>query len=98
MREQPTYKHYTRGGQISFHNLRMWDQITKTLIILCLVVWAMLTGALTYFLIPFEKIEQALSYYGAYTLKLLGKKHDFQLLFEGHIHVQSVDALLHYPY
>ena len=35
MRQQPNFKHYTRGGQISFHNLRMWDQITKTLVMIC---------------------------------------------------------------
>lgn len=96
--EEPNFKHYTRGGQISFHNLRMWDQITKTLAWVCLFLWLMFTGFFTYFLTPMEKLEQALAYYYACFLNLVGKEQDFNLLFHGKHYKQTVGSLLHYPY
>lgn len=98
MREQPNFKHYTRGGQISFHNLRMWDQITKTLTLLCLFLWVILTGLITWAFTSPEKLAHAIAYYYATFLNTVGQRHTFTLYFHGKTYQQSVEALLHYPY
>lgn len=98
MREEPNFKHYTRGGQISFHNLRMWDQITKTLVWVCLFLWVVLTGLITWLVTSPEKFHQAIAYYYASFLNLVGQKHTFTLPFHGKNYQQSVDTILHYPY
>ncbi len=63
MSHQPNYKHYTRGGQISFHNLRMWDQITKTLVTICLFLWVVISGGLTWLLTSNDMLIQTLSFH-----------------------------------
>lgn len=98
MREQPNFKHYTRGGQISFHNLRMWDQITKTLTMVCLFLWVMLTCVITWSVTSIEKLQQALAYYYASFLNLIGLKHTFTLPFHGKLYQQTVEDILHFPY
>ncbi|HCE5308585.1 TPA: type IV conjugative transfer system coupling protein TraD [Legionella pneumophila] len=98
MREEPNFKHYTRGGQISFHNLRMWDQITKTLVWVCLFLWVVLTGLITWLVTSPEKFHQVIAYYYASFLNLVGQKHTFTLPFHGINYQQSVDTILHYPY
>lgn len=98
MPDQPNFKHYTRGGQISFHNLRMWDQITKTLTMICLFLWVVLTGLITWAVTPGEKLQQAIAYYYANFLELIGQKHTFILSFHGKEYRQTVDAILHYSY
>lgn len=98
MRDEPNFKHYTRGGQISFHNLRMWDQITKTLTWFCLFFWVLLTGLIGWLTIPAEKLTQALVYYYASFLDLLGKKEVFTLMFHGKAYRQPVEMIVSYPY
>lgn len=98
MREEPNFKHYTRGGQISFHNLRMWDQITKTLTWVCLFLWIILTGLITWFVTPLEKLYQALVYYYAYFLNSVGQKYVFIIAFHGKNYQQNVETILHFPY
>ncbi|HGO6700358.1 TPA: type IV conjugative transfer system coupling protein TraD [Legionella pneumophila] len=98
MREEPNFKHYTRGGQISFHNLRMWDQITKTLVWVCLFLWVVLTGLITWLVTSPEKFYQAIAYYYATFLNLVGQKHTFILPFHGKNYQQTVDTIVHYPY
>jgi type IV conjugative transfer system coupling protein TraD len=98
MNNQPNFKHYTRGGQISFHNLRMWDQITKTLVWICLFLWVFFTGIISSFYIPLEKAEQAIAWYYAQFLALVGQKHTFELSFHGKKVKQTVESIMHYPY
>lgn len=98
MREEPNFKHYTRGGQISFHNLRMWDQITKTLAIFCLFLWIVLTALISWIVISLEQFSQAIAYYYASFLQLIGQEHTFTLLFHGRSYQQTVGAIMHYPY
>ncbi|KTC83701.1 type IV conjugative transfer system coupling protein TraD [Legionella brunensis] len=98
MREEPNFKHYTRGGQISFHNLRMWDQITKTLTFFCLFLWIVFTSLITWCVSSYEQVQQALAYYAACFFNLLGQKHDFTLPFHGKNYHQTVESLLHFPY
>ncbi|STX81702.1 conjugative transfer protein TraD [Legionella busanensis] len=98
MRDEPNFKHYTRGGQISFHNLRMWDQITKTLLWVCLFLWVVLTSLITWLVTPLEKFYQALAYYSSSFLNLIGQRHTFNLSFQGAYYQQTVETILQYPY
>lgn len=76
----------------------MWDQITKTLVILCLFLWVLFTGLISWLLTSPEKLHQALAYYYAYFLKWVGHEHLFTLSFHGKAYQQTVGVLLHYPY
>ncbi|STX55681.1 conjugative transfer protein TraD [Legionella beliardensis] len=98
MSKEPNFKHYTRGGQISFHNLRMWDQITKTLSLICLFLWIIFTAFLTWLFIPLEKITHTAAFYYAHFLRVVGQNHIFELSFHGKTYKQTVDSILHYPY
>lgn len=98
MQEEPNFKHYTRGGQISFHNLRMWDQITKTLVLICLFLWVVITGLIVWAWVPWEKICQAGAFYYAQFLNLVGSKHTFNLAFDGKMYAQTVEQIRHFPY
>lgn len=98
MSQQPNYKHYTRGGQISFHNLRMWDQITKTLVMICLVLWVMFSGVLTWLFTSGEMLAQTLSYHYARFLDVVGQKHTFTIPYHGHSLKQTVAVITHHPF
>lgn len=98
MQMEPNFKHYTRGGQISFHALRMWDQITKTLVTVCFCLWLVFTCLISWLLLPTEKLTHALVYYYASFLDFTGKSHTFTLSFHGKIYHQSVKQITHYPY
>ncbi|HDV5785741.1 TPA: type IV conjugative transfer system coupling protein TraD, partial [Legionella pneumophila] len=98
MRNEPNFKHYTRGGQISFHNLRMWDQITKTLTFICLLLWLVFTGIIAFWVTSYEELQQAIAYYYALFLNRVGQKHTFTVPFHGKEYRQSVESILHYSY
>ncbi|KTC81752.1 conjugative transfer protein TraD [Legionella cherrii] len=98
MNNEPNFKHYTRGGQISFHNLRMWDQITKTLSMICLIFWIVFTLVFVWFFISLEKITHAVIFYYAQFLEIVGQKHTFELSFHGKTYKQTVDSILNYAY
>lgn len=98
MREEPNFKHYTRGGQISFHNLRMWDQITKTLIYACLFLWVVFTVVITLWGTSLEKIQQTAFYYSAYFFNAMNKSHTFLMPFHGKEYPIAVESVLHYSY
>jgi hypothetical protein len=71
MAKEPHYKHFTRGGQIAFHNLRMFFQINKALFNVHCVCWLIFFVGTVYFLIPLELLQQTSAYMGAYFFKLL---------------------------
>ena len=98
MNQEPNYKHYTRGGQILFHNLRMWDQITKTLLTLCMVAWVVLTCLLTWYRMGRDALQQTLSFYFARFLDFTGFKHQFEIPYQGHVYHQDVHALVTHPF
>lgn len=98
MQKEPNFKHYTRGGQISFHNLRMWDQITKSLTLICLFLWLLLTGLFIWSITSLEKLHHMYTYYWAQFLNLIGQNHVFQLTFHGKSYQQTIAQILSYPY
>lgn len=98
MREQPNFKHYTRGGQISFHNLRMWDQITKTLTAICLLLWVVLSVLITWAVTSLDQLQQTVAFYYASFLNLVGKTHTFYIPFNGKEFRLSELAVIHNAY
>ncbi|WP_454783999.1 type IV conjugative transfer system coupling protein TraD [Legionella sp. WA2024007413] len=98
MQNEPNFKHYTRGGQISFHNLRMWDQITKSLTVICLFLWLLVTGFIIWSVTSIEKLQHASVYYWAKLLNLIGQSHVFTLSFHGKEYHQNVQQVLNYSY
>jgi type IV conjugative transfer system coupling protein TraD len=98
MRQKPRFKHYTRGGQISFHNLRMWDQITKMLVIICLLIWLVLTGIFTGCFTSTDMLVQALSYHVALILNGLSLQHTFDIPYHGQVLKHTVSMVAHHPF
>jgi type IV conjugative transfer system coupling protein TraD len=98
MSTESNYKHYTRGGQISFHNLRMWDQITKTLLYCCLGIWFLASGLITWLLTGSDRLIQAAAYYYALFLNIVGMTHTFELPHLGRVLRRSVHDLVNNPY
>lgn len=98
MSNESNYKHYTRGGQISFHNLRMWFQINKALFHVYLFIWAGLSVLLTCIFAPHGMISQTLSYHGAHFYHLAGIPHVFSIPVKGGYAAQTVEQLLHNHY
>lgn len=98
MSTESNYKHYTRGGQISFHNLRMWDQITKTLLYCCLGIWFLASGLITWLLTGSDRLIQAAAYYYALFLNIVGMTHTFEIPHLGRVLRRSVHDLVNNPY
>lgn len=92
------YKHYTRGGQISFHNLRMWDQITRTLLILCLSIWIVGSALMTWLFTSSDMLIQTMSYHYARLLAFDGQTHTFHMPYHGRVILQTVADILHQPF
>ncbi len=98
MTTESNYKHYTRGGQISFHNLRMWDQITKTLLCCCLGIGCLASGLITWLLTGSDKLIQFMAYYFAQCLNIVGIAHTFEIHHLGRVLRRSVPDLINNPY
>ena len=79
----PSRKHFTRGGQIAFHNLRMLFQINKALFNLHCVSWLVIFGGLVWYAMPQEILIQVMDYEMASTLKWVGQEHVFNVPYSG---------------
>ena len=98
MNTAPNHKHFTRGGQIAFHNLRMLFQINKALFTLHCISWVIISLALIWYTIPKEMLVQVTDYETAKLFKLLGQSHVFNVPYSGGVFKQSVYALTTHPY
>lgn len=98
MRQEPNHKHFTRGGQIAFHNLRMLFQINKALFNVNCVSWILIFLLSVWYFIPKDMLIQLVSYHAATMLKLVGKERVFNIPYPGGVLKQSVHALTTHPY
>lgn len=98
MDKQSRYKHYTRGGHLSFHNWRMWEQINKTLFLGCLCVWISLSVCISWFLIGSDRLIQCVAFHYATFLNFDGQSHVFEIPHRGAILKRTVHDLLVNPY
>lgn len=72
-------KHFTRGGQIAFHNLRMLYQINKALFFVHLLTWIFISLTLILVNISKDNLIQALFYEIAKLFDLFKYKHEFHM-------------------
>lgn len=98
MAKEPNHKHFTRGGQIAFHNLRMFFQINKALFNVHCIIWLIVCLALVWYWIPIEWFSHISAYYAAHVFKSMHKEHVFTLSYAGGSFKQSVVALTTNPY
>lgn len=98
MRQEPNHKHFTRGGQIAFHNLRMLFQINKALFNVNCITWVVLFLLSVWYFIPEHVLMQVGAYHAAMFFKLVGKEHVFMIPYPGGMYQQSVHALTTHPY
>lgn len=98
MRNEPNHKHFTRGGQIAFHNLRMLFQINKALLSVNGISWLVLFMLSVWYFIPQDMLMQMLSYHAAMFFKMVGKEHVFTIPYPGGMYKQSVHTLMTHPY
>jgi hypothetical protein len=98
MHQKANFKHYTRGGQISFHNLRMWDQITKTLTMICLFIWVIITTFFTWYFTSSNMFMQTCAHFVAQVLDWMGHRHTFEIPYHGQVLKQSTFLVAHHPF
>jgi hypothetical protein len=98
MQQEPNHKHFTRGGQISFHNLRMWEQIVKSLLTMCSLVWVFAVFGISWYRIQEQYLTQTFNYYLAKVFEIAGLSGTFQVPYNGHIYRQTVHAMVTNPY
>jgi type IV conjugative transfer system coupling protein TraD len=98
MDSEPNHKHFTRGGQIAFHNLRMLFQIKKGLFNVTLISWLVAFVVSVGFFINQDMISQFFFYHVATFYQLVGKEHVFSIPYSGGVLKQSVHALTSHPY
>ncbi len=98
MSQEPNHKHFTRGGQIAFHNLRMLFQINKALFNVHCISWVVICALCVWYFIPKDMLIQVANYEVATVLKLVGKEHVFNIPYPGGVLRQSVHSLTTHPY
>ena len=90
MQHEPNHKHFTRGGQIAFHNLRMLFQINKALLKVYFATGVAFLALAIWLWVPSEMLIQTVDYHTATFLKLVGKEHLFDVPYHGKIFKVSV--------
>ena len=98
MSQESNHKHFTRGGQIAFHNLRMLFQINKALFNVHCISWVVICALCVWYFIPKDLLIHTAAYKAATVLKLVGKEHVFNIPYPGGVLKQSVHALTTHPY
>ncbi|MDP3704447.1 MAG: type IV conjugative transfer system coupling protein TraD [Legionellaceae bacterium] len=98
MSHESNHKHFTRGGQIAFHNLRMLFQINKALLNVHCISWVVICVLCGWYFIPKDLLIQTADYEAATVLKLVGKERVFNIPYAGGVLKQSVHALTTHPY
>lgn len=87
-------KFFTRGGQITFHNIRMFIQINKSVGKWCLWMAFIITGLFIWLITPTETILATYYYCIAKFLNALRINHIFQIAWHGQTLVLSPQAIL----
>ncbi|WP_419421652.1 type IV conjugative transfer system coupling protein TraD (plasmid) [Legionella sp. D16C41] len=98
MQTESTGKLFTRGGQIAFHNLRMFFQINKAVLKTMVLLMVVVMLALTIYLTPDEIIKTAFEYNKASILGWLDNYYPVTLPIHGKMITLNSKALLSHPY
>lgn len=98
MKEERATKLFTRGGHLSFHDLRMFFQIHNHLLQIFIVMALTLTLALTLFYTPKEHFRLVANYQYAKFVFSLGGNGKMTLFVEGHNHELPLKTIVNHPY
>jgi type IV conjugative transfer system coupling protein TraD len=100
MSEDPKYaKMFTRGGQITFNNLRMLIQVNQTIVHGALILTLLVTACCIYLITPALTIKMAYYYYLSELLVRLGSMHHvFSFMWQGSLVKVSTLAVLEEQY
>ena len=92
-------KHFTRGGQIAFHNIRMLFQVNKAVWKIYIILLFFVTFMVAYISTSVETMEAAVKYSYAELLNLIGNtKELFNITYQSKIYKVSVAQLVSNPY
>ena len=91
-------KLFTRGGQIAFHNIRMFFQINKTVIKAAFWIMLLATFVLTYLFSDKEIIHTFFAMQKATLLHFLGNDYPVSIYVNGKEVVLSSNAFIKHPY
>jgi len=92
-------KYFTRGGQITLNNIRMFIQVNRSISQWCFWMFLCVTLLITWMLMPFDTLYATYYYIAAKALNALYiKNHIFYMLWHGHTIFLSPVAILSEPY
>lgn len=98
MQKESAGKLFTRGGQIAFHNLRMFFQINKALFKSMILLMALVMLMLTIYLTPGEIVRTAFEYNKASILGWFDNYYPLTMTIHGKIVTLNSKVLLSHPY
>jgi type IV conjugative transfer system coupling protein TraD len=91
-------QHFTRGGQIAFHNLRMFLQINKGLFKFHLWITLFLAAASFYWLTDKEDFHRTVAYYYATAVVQSGSEQKINVPIQGKRLPISIQTIAKHPY
>jgi len=91
-------KSFTRGGQITFHNLRMLLQINKTVGKIFCWVFVVLLFPMIYFITPRDVILETIAYWYARFLNFMGFNKILLVPYQGQKYPVSTDQIVQLNY
>lgn len=91
-------QHFTRGGQIAFHNLRMFLQINKGLFKFHLWITLFLAAASIYWLTDKDDFHRTIAYYYAHTVAQSGGEQKINVPIQGKHLPISIQTIAKHPY
>lgn len=98
MNKEKSTKQFTRGGQIAFHDLRMFFQINKAIIKIHLIMLAVLTVVLTWYFTSIEMLKVTAIFHYAKVLADLGGRNKINVPVIGHVYSLPVKTIASHPY
>ena len=98
MSKERSSKQFTRGGQIAFHDLRMFFQINKNLFQIHVLIVLVLTLGLTWSFTSGEKMRITASYQYAKMMAGFGAKNSIRVPVYGKIYSLPVKTIATHPY
>lgn len=91
-------QHFTRGGQIAFHNLRMFLQINKGLFKFHLWITLFLAAASIYWLTDKDDFHRTIAYYYSHTVAQSGGEQKINVPIQGKRLPISIQTIAKHPY
>ena len=92
-------KFFTRGGQITLNNIRMFMQINRSIGQWCIWMTLLVTLATIWIIMPFDALSATYYYVAAKVLSAIYvKNHIFHMQWHGHTIFLSPSAILSEPY